>query len=189
MNKIVSRIIANAASAHCYCGASDVGQVSAGDANIECPAFQVQAVPRHFVAFAQKKVVVFRRTVAADDMNFAAAAKPGADAVKKLYSFEVDRVRLVCIMAAQQPVQFLDGLAVVLTIPCSIGGVDFFAGVDVVKFQPARRLSFAGKTCQYVSRLEKGKGGCKKRAFEEKTSTYMKSHEKMLPYFIKTYFP
>lgn len=148
MNKIASRIIANAASAQCDCGASDVGQVSARDANIECPAFQVQAVPRHFVAFAQKKVVVFRRTVAADDMNFATAAKPGAYAVKKLYSFEVDRVRLVCIMAAQQPVQFLDGLAVVLTIPGSIDSVDFFAGVDVVKFQSARRLSFAGNISQ-----------------------------------------
>lgn len=132
MDKVVARIIANAANAQRNCGAADIGQGSARDANVEGTAFQVQAVFRYFVAAAQKIIVVSRRAIAADDMDFVAAAKSGADKVEKLYSLDVNRVLLVCIVAAQQPVQFLDGLAAVLTVLVSIGGVDFFAGMDVV---------------------------------------------------------
>lgn len=132
MDEITARIIADAANAQRNCGAADIGQGCTRNANIEGTAFHVQAVFRHFAAAAQKIIVICRRAVAADDMDFAAAAKPGTDEVEKLNGLDVNGVLLICIVTAQQPVQFPDGLDIVMTVRVAIGGGYFFAGMGVV---------------------------------------------------------
>ena len=67
---------------------------------------------------------------------------------------------LIGIVAAQQPVQLVDGLSVVLAVGVAIGGADFLAGMDVVEIESARGLLFCGKIGQRLSGVEKSKG-CK----------------------------
>ena len=66
-------------------------------------------------------------------MDFVVAAQPAGHQIEKIQGLEGNGVRLVGMVAAQQPVQFVDGLGIVLAVRIAIGGVDFFAGMDVVQ--------------------------------------------------------
>ena len=82
----------------------NIGKVDTWNADVDGAAFQVQALSSNPVSGTQEVIVVFRRTVTGDDMNFMAAPKPRVDQIKILKGFDVNRILLVCMVAAQNPV-------------------------------------------------------------------------------------
>ena len=170
MDKISARIIAHPAQAERQGGAPEQGQGRARNADVECAAFQVQAVFRHLAAAAQEMIVVLRRTVTGDHMDFVAAAEPGAHVVEIFKGIHINGTLLVRMVASQQPVQLPEGLGIVPAVPLAIRGVEFFAGMEIVQAQPARRLFCPRETGQRLFRMEKGKGGGQERGDEEKAS-------------------
>jgi hypothetical protein len=108
-------------------------------------------------------------------MNFMVAPKPGVDQIKILKGFDVNRILLVCMVAAQNPVQLSYGLKVVMTMLVKILGVNGFIGMGVEKSEFAGWFGLAEWTCQCLFGEKKG-CACKKRGFEKRAPGCGKTH-------------
>lgn len=133
MDKAFAGIVADPSQLQGHGRMSDRSQVDTRNGDIDCPAFKVETVLGNLLFVGQKQRVVGRRPVAGDDVDLVTSTQPLVDKAEVFNGIDVHDGLLVSVVTAQNPVDRMQGVEIISTVPSPESNGEAFLCVGVIE--------------------------------------------------------